>query len=164
MDCDACHSAEAKVFLTQIVGGKMQKVNLCPSCAKEKGVNDPTGFQLTDLLLGLGATQDVEGGSLVLKCPVCGFTATDLKKTGRMGCSNCYEVFAGPLGAMLKGMHKGTSHVGKVPLRYRKERENADMLKKLQDSLDKAVEGEEYERAATLRDQIRQLEASIPAT
>jgi len=60
MFCDVCKSKEATVFLTQIVEGKMQKVNLCESCSKEKGVNDPMGFALADLLLGLGAAQEIE--------------------------------------------------------------------------------------------------------
>jgi len=160
MQCDACNSEEASVFLTQIVKGKMQKVNLCPACAKAKGVNDPTGFQLTDLLLGIGATKDVERTPGLLKCTVCGFTQTDLKKTGRLGCSNCYEVFAGQLSGMLKNMHKGTQHVGKVPRRYQGQREMREKLRVLQEELEKAVDGEEYERAASLRDEIRQLEAT----
>ena len=60
MQCDVCQTKEASVFLTQIVDGKMQKVNLCEACSKEKGVNDPTGFALADLLLGLGASQEIE--------------------------------------------------------------------------------------------------------
>ncbi|MFM8809364.1 MAG: excinuclease ABC subunit B, partial [Chthoniobacterales bacterium] len=57
MLCDVCQKTDATVYLTQIVEGKMQKVNLCEACAKEKGVSDPTGFAMADLLLGLGATQ-----------------------------------------------------------------------------------------------------------
>ena len=62
MKCDVCQKSEATVYLTQIVEGKMQKVNLCENCAKEKGVSDPTGFAMADLLLGLGATQQIEHG------------------------------------------------------------------------------------------------------
>ena len=113
MQCDVCQSKEATVFLTQIVEGKMQKVNLCESCSKEKGVNDPTGFALADLLMGLGAAQDIDKNSGSQKCPVCGFTQADFKKTGRLGCSSCYRVFADGLSGMLKNMHKGTAHPGK---------------------------------------------------
>ncbi len=157
LHCDSCHSEEASIFLTEIVNGKMQKVNLCPACAKAKGVNDPTGFQLTDLLVGLGAAKEVEGASGALKCPVCGFTATDLKKTGRLGCSNCYDVFAAQLTPMLKNMHKGTTHTGHVPERFARQRELAEKLAALEATLQQAVEKEEYERAANIRDQIRQL-------
>lgn len=159
MQCDSCHSVEATIFLTHIVNGKMQKVNLCPACAKAKGVNDPTGFQLTDLLMGLGASSEVDSNPGLMKCPVCGFTATDLKKTARLGCSNCYEIFAEPLGPMLKSMHKGTVHTGKVPEKVRVRKVQREKLRALQSSLDQAVQGEEYEKAANLRDQIRQLQS-----
>lgn len=158
MQCDVCQSKEATVFLTQIVDGKMQKVNLCEACSKQKGVNDPTGFALADLLLGLGAAQDLEKSPGSLKCPVCGFTQADFKKTGRLGCSRCYDVFAEGLQGLLRNMHKGTAHTGKSPKAFRAEREKGDKLRDLQTSLAKAVEAEEYERAADLRDKIRQLE------
>src|SRR5436190_17349174 len=94
MICDVCGENEATVFFTQIVEGKMQKVNLCEACSKAKNVSDPTGFALADLLLGLGTAQGIAGGGQEqLHCPACGFTQTDLKKTGRLGCSACYETF-----------------------------------------------------------------------
>jgi protein arginine kinase activator len=157
MQCDACQSEEATVFLTQIVNGKMQKVNLCPVCAKAKGVDDPAGFQLTDLLLGLGASKDVESPANQHKCPVCGFTQTDLKKTGRLGCSHCYEVFAEPVRAMLKSMHKGTKHVGKAPAGHKIARELKQALASMESDLAEAVRSEDYEKAAHLRDRIRDL-------
>ena len=109
MLCCICKEKEAKVHLTQIVGEKMQKVDLCEACAAQKGVNDPAGFSLADLLLGLGASQEMEqaaGGEL--KCPNCGFTQADFKKAGRLGCSECYHTFSEGLEGLLKTMHKGT--------------------------------------------------------
>jgi len=117
MFCDVCKSKEATVFLTQIIEGKMQKVNLCEGCSKEKGVNDPTGFALADLLLGLGAAQEIEKNPAGIRCPVCGFSQADFKKTGRLGCSACYDTFAEGLSGMLKNMHRGLVHTGKVPAR-----------------------------------------------
>jgi len=164
MTCDVCKSNDASVFLTQIVEGKMQKVNLCDSCAKAKGVDDPTGFALADLLLGLGAAQEIErGAGSAQRCLVCGFSQADFKKTGRLGCAQCYETFAEGLNSLLKAMHKGTHHTGKIPARIARlvERENA--LKTLQRDLQKAVADENYESAAQIRDQLRQMEASTEA-
>jgi protein arginine kinase activator len=158
MHCDVCKTNQATVFLTQIVDGKMQKVNLCESCSKEKGVTDPTGFALADLLLGLGAAQEMERGGATQKCPVCGFSQADFKKTGRLGCANCYTTFADGLSSLLKGMHKGTEHIGKVPARLAKSIERESQLKTLQRDLRKAVSEENYESAATIRDQIRHLD------
>jgi protein arginine kinase activator len=169
MLCCICKAREAKVHLTQIAGDKLQKVDLCEECAKTKGVNDPTAFSLADLLLGLGASQEIEqaGGGVGLKCPVCGFTQADFKKAGRLGCPECYQAFAEPLEGLLKTMHKGTRHVGKVPESLRQNRDVSDRLKNLQKRIAKAIEEEDFEKAAILRDEIKQITeraASAPAS
>jgi protein arginine kinase activator len=161
MLCDGCKCNDAAVFLSQILEGKMQKVNLCDACSKEKGVQDPTGFALADLLLGIGAAEEIEKGAIAQKCPICGFTQTDFKKTGRLGCSACYHTFAEGLSSLLKAMHKGTEHVGKLPQRAHREIELNDRMRALNEDLQKAVAEENYETAASLRDQIKQLENKI---
>jgi protein arginine kinase activator len=158
MLCDVCKCNDATVFLTQILEGKMQKVNLCETCSKEKGVQDPTGFALADLLLGIGAAEEIEKGAVAQKCPVCGFTQGDFKKTGRLGCSACYEAFSEGLTTLLKAMHKGTEHVGKLPQRARRAMELSDRRRALAADLQKAVAEENYESAASLRDLIKKLE------
>jgi protein arginine kinase activator len=164
MRCDVCQKNDATVYLTQIVEGKMQKVNLCEHCAKEKGVSDPTGFAMADLLLGLGATQQIEhGGQPAQKCPVCGFTQVDFKKTGRLGCSACYDTFADGLANLLKGMHKGLKHTGKMPAHLSRRYAMADRVKSLETDLQKAVKNEKYEDAARLRDEIQKIEHELQA-
>jgi len=158
MTCDVCKTNPATVFLTQILDGKMQKVNLCESCSKEKGVTDPTGFELADLLLGLGAAQELDKGAGGQRCPVCGFSQADFKKTGRLGCAACYETFAEGLESVIKAVHKGTRHIGKIPSRLAGRLELEARIKELQDQLNKAIETENYEAAAEYRDQIKQLE------
>jgi len=159
MRCCVCKEREATVHLTQIAGDKMQKLDLCEECAKNKGVNDPTGFSLADLLLGLGASQEMEqaAGGGELRCPRCGFTQADFKKAGRFGCPDCYRTFADGLGSLLKTMHKGTRHVGKVPAALRQSRDLEERVKVLQRRLAKAIEEEQFEQAAQLRDEIKQL-------
>ena len=161
MLCDVCKCNDAAVFLTQILEGKMQKVNLCDACSKEKGVQDPTGFALADLLLGIGAAEEIEKGAPTQKCGVCGFTQADFKKTGRLGCSACYMTFSEGLGSLLKAMHKGTEHVGKLPERAYREIELSDRMRTLTENLRKAVAEENYETAASLRDQIKQLGTDV---
>jgi len=161
MLCTICKEKPATVHLTQIVGDKMQKLDLCEDCAKTKGINDPTSFGLADLdlVLGLGASQQLEqaAGGVELKCPRCGFTQADFKKSGRLGCPECYVTFAEGLAGLLKTMHKGTRHIGKAPEALRTTRENADRMKLLQLKLAKAIRDENYEQAAQLRDEIKQL-------
>ncbi len=165
MLCCQCNENEATVHLTEVVGDKMKKVDLCEACAKAKGVSDPAGFALADLLLGLGASQQVEqsagseGGQLT--CSSCGFTQADFKKTGRLGCSECYNSFADGLEGVLKTMHKGTRHVGKVPKALRRARDVSDQLKTLQKKLDKSITTENFEQAAVLRDEIKKLQKRL---
>ena len=159
MQCSVCKVKPASVHLTQIVGDKMQKLDLCEECAKVKGVNDPAGFAMADIMLGLGAAQELEqsGGGVEIKCPRCGFTQADFKKSGRLGCPECYRTFADGLASLLKTMHKGTRHTGKAPEALKMSRENADRLKLLQKKLAKAIESEDFELAAGLRDEIKQM-------
>ena len=134
---------------------------MCDACSKEKGVQDPTGFALADLLLGIGAAEEIEKGAPTQKCPVCGYTQADFKKTGRLGCSKCYLTFAEGLNTLLKAMHKGTEHVGKLPQRAYRALELSDRMRTLTENLEKAVAEENYETAASLRDQIKQLEHEL---
>jgi protein arginine kinase activator len=163
MQCMICKKNDAKVHLTQIIGDKMQKVDLCEECAKSKGVNDPAGFSLADLLLGLGASQELAAGAggEETKCPSCGFSQADFKKAGRFGCSECYVTFAEGLEGLLKSMHKGTRHIGKVPHVLKQGRDMTEQLRHLQKRLEKAVSNEDFEEAAQLRDEIKTLKEKL---
>lgn len=164
MKCDYCDS-KATVFLTQLAEGQMKKVCLCDSCAKERGVTDPTGFSLADMLLSNftpGDSNELEskkgkmsGGGKV--CPECCFTLEDLKRVRRFGCGNCYRVFTDELAAMLGGMHKGKSHAGKVPEGLMESHYRFQKLEELRGKLEDAISSENYEVAAELRDEIRKL-------
>lgn len=164
MNCDSCHNANATIYLTQLVEGKMQKVNLCEQCADDKGVTDPTGFALADLLEGAG-TESTSQPDVVAdgdeKCEFCGFTQTDFKKTGRFGCSQCYQVFRSGLDNLLEAMHRNTIHRGKTPEHFidpAPEEESPLSISELHELLDEAVSVEDYEEAARLRDSISQIE------
>ena len=165
MQCGLCKQKEATVHLTQIAGEKMQKVDLCEQCAKEKGVNDPDAFSLADMLLGLGASQEMEDatGDSELKCPTCGFSQADFKKSGRLGCADCYGTFAEGLESLLKSMHKGTRHTGKVPAGLRRASDVKKQLGELQALLDQSIAKEDFERAALLRDDINKLKSDLAA-
>jgi len=165
MLCCVCKEKPAKVHLTDIKGDKMHKVDLCEECAKLKGVND-SNFALADMLLGLGASQELEQsvGGADAKCAQCGFTHADFKKSGRLGCPECYQTFAEGLGGLLKSMHKGTRHAGKVPEELRAKRDLTEQLGRLQKTLNQAIEAEDFERAAQLRDEIKQVSGRLTAT
>ena len=153
LKCDLC-GKPATVHLTQIVNSKVHKVDLCEGCAQAKGVTDPSGFSLADLLLK--ASLNPEQTADVVRCEQCGATQADFKKLGRFGCPACYEAFKEIVEPMLGNMHKGTVHVGKVPQRALERKSLYDRLTHLQGELDEAIKTERYEDAARFRDEIHQ--------
>jgi len=155
MQCEKCQSEKATVFLTQIIQGKMHKVDLCESCAKEIGVTNTSTFSLADLLIKTEAERQKQSTNQTRVCPHCGFTQEDLSKTGRVGCGHCYEVFSDVLAEALKDMQRSSQHVGKIPNSFIRSQTSADRRKVLEESLELAVKQEKYEEAATLRDQLK---------
>jgi protein arginine kinase activator len=159
-----CKASEATVHVSNVVGDKVQKIDICEECAKKKGVTDPTALSLADLLFGLGASQELgstQSEGQDLKCPNCDFTQADFKKAGRLGCSICYSTFASGLETLLKSMHKGTRHVGKIPQSLKQSRDLTNRAHQLQKKLDKAVTEEDFESAARLRDEIKEVRQKL---
>jgi protein arginine kinase activator len=158
LKCDLC-SKPATVHLTQIVNGKANKLDLCEACAQAKGVTDPGGFSLGDLLQKASL---MPGPTTGLRCEQCGATAGDFKKHGRFGCAHCYETFADLLTPLLENMHKGTTHTGKIPQKALARKNLYDRLIRLESELGNAVKAERYEDAARFRDEIQQVKQSVP--
>lgn len=159
LKCDLC-SKPATVHLTQIVNNKVHKVDLCEECAQAKGVTDPSGFSLADLLLkaSLNPEPAVAAG---LRCEACGYTQHDFKKHGRFGCPVCYQTFLGIVEPMLDSMHRGTVHTGKVPQRALTRQSLEARLSQLEHDLSSAIKAERYEDAARCRDEINQVRQTI---
>ena len=163
MICDNCGSGDAVVHLTQIVNNEMTTFHLCDKCAAEKGLEtapETVNFPLTDFLAQMG-----EGGSISpeaptdVRCSFCGLSFQNFRDTGRLGCPHCYTSFEQHLRGLLRRIHGGTQHVGKVylppdPTASEMEKRLEALRRKLQ----RAVETEDFERAARLRDEIRTLE------
>jgi len=160
MLCDICGKKEATVHLTEIVNDKITKLHLCEACAKDKGTEMEEHFGLSDLLAGLAdigsGIEPGVGGNI--KCDFCGFTYQDFKKVGRLGCGQCYESFKKQLTPLLKRVHGADRHVGKVPLTIGKTVKDTKILQDLKVRMEKAIQFEEFEEAARLRDQIKELE------
>lgn len=159
LKCDLCPKP-ATVHLTQIVNNKVHKVDLCEECAQAKGVTDPSGFSLADLLLKASLNPEPAPAAGV-RCEQCGFTQADFKKHGRFGCAHCYETFRAVVEPMLDGMHKGPTHVGKVPQKALARKSLYDRLTKLELDLSDAIKTERYEEAARCRDEINQVKQAV---
>ncbi len=173
MLCDECGKNKATVHLTEIINEQITKLNLCESCAKEKGSDVEQHFGIADLLAALSETETKPQGPSAAgsalsktKCPNCCLTSDDFKKIGRLGCGQCYSAFRSSLLPLLRRIHRSNQHVGKSPdplaLREQKVSEKTyEELEQAKLDLQKAVKNEEFEQAATLRDKIKFLEKKI---
>jgi protein arginine kinase activator len=163
--CDACGEAEAVVRLTQIENNQMSTHHLCEKCAAAKGVEspeEPAHFPLSGFLAQMGAEEDASVATdRETQCGFCGLTFADFKETGRLGCPHCYTTFDAYLRSLLRRVHGSTQHVGKVYLPPDPTATDVERrLEGLKRKLERAVESEDFERAASLRDEIRALEPS----
>jgi protein arginine kinase activator len=164
MLCEICGENEAVVHFTQVVNNKTTTMHLCEKCAAEKGLEtkQPEGnLPLADFLAKTGgdATVPDESQGDDTKCPFCGLSFSAFKEAGRLGCPQCYSTFESYLRGLLRRIHGGTQHVGKVylpPDPSITEREKR--LEALRRKLQRAISTEDFERAAEIRDEIKSLE------
>lgn len=163
MICDICGENEAIVHVQQIMGGEIYEVHMCAECAKQKGValeNGENGeVSLSQLLSGLVESFSQEGEHTVTnECPKCGTTLTDLKENETAGCAECYTTFRNQIDTILADHTDITIHRGKFPEKLKAYKAILIDKEVLKRKLSEAVQREEYERAALLRDQIQELE------
>jgi protein arginine kinase activator len=160
MICSICNSQEATIHLTEIMNDQMVEVHLCETCAAEKGTDFKTHFNFTDLLSGIIDAEKPSKSSprkAVLKCPGCGLTYDEFGKAGRLGCPQCYDAFAKMLIPLIKRVQRSTQHVGKKPSKAPGTAVTPYDLRILRDKLRKSIQSEEFEEAARLRDEIKQI-------
>ena len=161
--CDQCGGADAVVHLTQIVNNEMKISHLCEKCAAAKGVEsgeEPTNFPLTGFLAQLADAPDSEDPPDTLgPCSFCGLTFENFREAGRLGCPHCYTTFESYLRGLLRRVHGSTQHVGKVYLPPDPAASEVEkQVEVLRHKLQRAVDSEDFERAAGLRDKIREME------
>jgi protein arginine kinase activator len=164
MLCQQCQEREAVVHLTQIAGGQVATHHLCERCAAEKGVESPASLTKTpvgNFLASLGkelsvpAALDANGAAEA--CPSCGATLEDFRASGRVGCATCYRVFEIPLRDLLRRLHGSSRHYGERYVSAGEAVAPADGpdLIKLREQLRLAIETENFELAAELRDRLK---------
>jgi protein arginine kinase activator len=159
MSCDQCREREAVIHLTQIVNEQVTTLHLCEKCAAEKGVENPgaTKTPLGSFLAAMGkGAEEVPASRPGDVCNRCGATFQDFRETGRLGCPDCYRAFDVPLRDLLRRLHGSTHHLGE---RYAEREPAATVAREqsvdLREQLRLAVETENFELAAELRDRLR---------
>lgn len=164
MLCQICKKNPATVHYTKIINGNIQELHLCDECAMKSEFEFDSVFSFNKLLSGL--LDNIQGGvshddSNTLKCPFCGMDYVKFRETGKFGCAQCYETFKTNLNPLLKSIHGHDRHVGKVPLRANKLGAKKREIDKLKKQLNELVAKEEFEKAAKVRDRIKELERDI---
>ena len=158
--CEGCKK-KPTIHLTEIINGKVTEIHLCEDCPKLLEMQSEKQFGLADLLAGLaGFGQSVEQPKeTTIKCEHCGMTYDEFRKFGRLGCSECYRYFQSNLSTLLKNIHGSNQHLGKAPVLVPDvQKKKLETLHDLKNELIKAIECEDFEKAAILRDKIRGFE------
>jgi protein arginine kinase activator len=155
----------ASVHFTQIVNNKKMEMHLCKQCAKEKGqINFGPSIEMNDFftgLMGMGYNKaHVETKPVSPVCERCGTSYEDFQRTGKLGCNNCYTIYKDSFTPLLRRLHGNVEHHGKFPKKISKNLKTDVEIERLKELLNRAVEKEEYEEAAQLRDKIKDLEKS----
>lgn len=180
MLCNKCGKNEATHFMEKNVNGKVTKLALCSECAKnsEEFKFDPfegfKNFNIFDNFFGFPSIGSGRGKMLETaekRCTLCASTFDDIVNAGKVGCAECYNVFADELAPTIKRIHGNRRHIGRRPLKdltksgeektakEDKEENPKDRIKKMKKELNDAVKSENYELAAELRDKIREVES-----
>lgn len=174
MLCQKCHKKTASIFISSIINGQESKTYLCSDCAKDYplfNLNLDEPFSIKDLMENFNIEEikpkEYSNKQLSLKedtldehieCSNCHSTYYEYSQTGKLGCSNCYKDFHRKLKPILKNIYGYTEYIGKIPKSDNNHIYISNEIKILKEDLNRAVDKEEYEKAANIRDKIRELE------
>lgn len=161
MLCSQCQERDAVVHLTQIVDNAVTQVHLCEKCATERGIETSSSAPMHPLgeFLQAAQQQAVQMPGDAARCSYCGTSLREFRASGRLGCARCYTAFERSLRELLRRVHGSSAHVGRgyagadAPAL-----ERGATLAELRGRLADAIQDEQFEVAATLRDQIRTME------
>ena len=166
MLCQKCHKSLATVRYAEEVGGKVSELQLCADCMNRMQDETTSGFELAGLAAARGKQRSAAAASAEPKvphrvCRVCGADLKDAIQSGRVGCGSCYDALGESLDQLLRGFHVGLRHRGKEPRVSDERKLKRSELHSLRALLRSTLKSENYEAAAKLRDQIRDLELTI---
>ena len=159
MNCERCKKQHATYHLTAIEDGSKKEAHLCEDCARQAGVGIKFNFSINDVVGGPPSPMPKPKSKVA--CPDCGITYSEFKSKARLGCARDYEVFEKDVVRLLEKVHGASTHTGKAPrtadAHVRKENE----LLRLKRDLETVVKTEDFEKAAEIRDRIKNLEVEL---
>lgn len=168
MLCEKCKKNEARINLVKILNGQKQEIWLCENCARDiadipmlNSISKEIDFPFQGILTGLISNFNNVSEKKELVCPNCGMHYDEFKKTGKLGCSECYEEFSKSNEPLVKTAANFVKYAGKIPKRNKIELSQKKKLKDLKESLQKLILEEDYEKAVVIRDSISEIEKSI---
>lgn len=174
MLCEKCKQNEASFHFRENINGVVREMHLCPKCASELGYNSILSemsafnpFEEMNVgvqnLLGSLFSQELPIGnaSEEYKCAFCGTTFEQFAQSAMAGCANCYRKFYDDMLPYIQRIHGRTRHVGKIPATAGRQLKLQRELTSLRQQLNDAVSAQEYEKAAELRDKIKELEKKV---
>jgi protein arginine kinase activator len=166
--CEECKKNPATVHLTQVCNGQKIENHFCEECASQKNgfIFDPSHkFSVSNLLGSMFGSnygmQDVSSISQSSKCPNCGTRFIDIKQLGKLGCSECYQVYVQGLDSSLRRIHGNSQHSGKIPIRGGEKVLIKKQIELLKSKLQEAIKEEKYEEAAEIRDSVKAMEDKL---
>lgn len=166
MICERCNKNKASIFLTQIINGEKKEYQLCSKCASidhnDNLFNDMFKEFIETLIndINFNYISDENNDDLI-KCSKCGLNFDDITKIGKVGCSECYNIFNKELNIAIKNIQGSIIHTGKFPKKSGTYMYNQRMIKDLKEKLKQKIKYEEYEEAAIIRDEIKNLEGTV---
>ena len=162
MLCSNCKKNTANFYYKYKHGNETVELHLCEECAKKLGyiTNDIMQNDFHDMLSNFFTFPVVKTKTVpTIKCEKCGETYEEFKKTGKLGCPECYGVFSDTLDSVLGNIQSSLSHKGKIPGDRGEEIAKTKKINSLKDELRKCILEEKYEKAAELRDIIKKIES-----
>ena len=166
MKCEHCTQQEATCFYQINTNGSVSSYALCGSCAAKMGLSSHTqqypfgGFaqDIGHLFDGFFTVPAKPTQKSTKACPDCGATWREIAASGKVFCAGCYNAFREELEPTLRSLHANAIHTGRAPVKQRTHREKNEKLAALREELKLAIQEENFEKAAILRDEIRTLE------
>ncbi len=164
MKCEICGLRDAVMHIRQIQKTSVYELHICEQCAEEKGLvkEEDSEISISNLLSGLIDSKDAAAGEeAVESCPRCGMKLSDFRKRGKFGCQECFQAFGRDVRSILSQMAGRANHTGKLPDVQEGGGAKAADRQALAAELRDAIDREDYETAARLRDRMREMDADV---